>query len=131
LDVRQKKMAILIIILFLLLTTGLAFTGFAIAATGSHLPRIASVLYFISFAVAIGGGIWSTYYYDYFSNPNTHYHGWPIPHVVFQRDNTESEWRDYVGPTIFLALPINWILFLFPPSVVIVATYLIRKKKKK
>lgn len=123
-------MAVLIIVLIFFLAAAIAVTGVILASTSDCLPRIASALYFIAFTVAIGGGIWSTYYYDYFSNPNTHCHGWPIPHVVFQRNNPESEWRDYVGPTIFLALPMNWILFLFPPSLVIVATHIIRRKRK-
>ena len=122
-------MAGVLIILIFLVAFCLVIAAPFTACSSPYVPRSVSVMYIIAAVLAFGGGIWSTYYYDYYTNPNTHFHGWPIPHVVFQRDNSESEWRDYIGPTILLALPMNWIIFLLPPSLGILVTHLIRKKK--
>ena len=59
----------------------------------------------------------TTYRVDYFSNENTHIHGWPVPVVIFQRDDVDAPWLDFVGPTILLALPMNFIIFMLVPSV--------------
>ena len=61
-----------------------------------------------------------TGFFSYYPNPNTHFFGWPIPRVVFQRDTPDSPWLDFVGPTIVLAYPMNFVLFLFVPSVVFI-----------
>jgi hypothetical protein len=53
-----------------------------------------------------------TFYFIYFSNPNTRIHGWPVPVVIFQRDTPEGPWLDYVGPTVVLGFPINLVLLL-------------------
>jgi hypothetical protein len=58
--------------------------------------------------------------FSYYSNPNTHVFGWPIPHVVFQRDTPDSPWLDYVGPTVVLAYPMNFVIFMFIPSAIFV-----------
>jgi len=73
----------------------------------------------------------TTGFFSYFSNPNTHIYGWPIPRVVFQRDDATSPWLDYVGPTIVLAFPMNFILYMFLPSLVFVAVVLSRRRRKK
>jgi hypothetical protein len=62
----------------------------------------------------------TTGYFSYYSNPNTHVFGWPIPRVIFQRDTPDSPWLDYVGPTVALAYPMNFILYMFIPSVIFV-----------
>jgi hypothetical protein len=59
-----------------------------------------------------------TGFFSYYWNPNTHVFGWPIPRVIFQRDTPTSPWLDFVGPTIVLAYPMNFILYMFVPSVV-------------
>jgi hypothetical protein len=59
-----------------------------------------------------------TQFFSYYSNPNTHILGWPIPRVVFQRDTPDSPWLDFIGPTIVLAYPMNFVLYLFIPSVI-------------
>lgn len=120
----------LLVILILLTAVVLVVAGFVVATTSHDIPRSVSVTFFIIAASAIGGGIWSTYYYDYFPNENTHMHGWPVPYVVFQRDNSDSQWLDFVGPTTLLALPLNWLLFLLPPSFSILIFNVIKKRKK-
>jgi hypothetical protein len=119
----------LIILLIPLVLLALAIAGFVTGIAGKHLTTWSRSIYFLSVVAAIGIGAWSTYGYDYFPNPNTHFHGWPIPYVVFQRDNPESEWRDFVGPTTLLAMPLNWLVFLALPSLAILITNQIRKKK--
>jgi hypothetical protein len=64
---------------------------------------------------------WTTNHYDYFPNANTHVHGWPVPVVVFQRDNATSPWLDYVGLTTLLGLPMNFIIFMLLPALVFMA----------
>ena len=119
----------LIILLIPFVLLALAIAGFVTGVAGKHLTTWSRSIYFVSVAAAIGIGAWSTYGYDYFPNPNTHFHGWPIPYVVFQRDNSESEWRDFVGPTTLLAMPLNWLIFLTVPSLAILIMNQIRKKK--
>ncbi len=48
--------------------------------------------------------------YSYYSNPNTRIFGWPIPRIVFQRQNPGEHrgFLDYFGPTIcLLAYPLE------------------------
>jgi hypothetical protein len=52
-----------------------------------------------------------TNYFVYFANPNTQIYGWPIPKVVFQRSSPTGPWLDFLGPTVFLAFPLNFIVF--------------------
>ena len=59
---------------------------------------------------------WMTFWYDYFPNENTQVWGWPVPVVIFQRVDAESPWLDFVGPTVVLGLPMNFILFMFVPA---------------
>jgi len=67
--------------------------------------------------------------FSYFHNPNTQVFGWPIPRVVFQRDTPTGPWLDYIGPTIVLAYPMNFVLFMFFPSVVFLVLALRRRKR--
>ncbi len=76
-----------------------------------------SISYFLVVLLAFIATIVTTAFYSYYSNPNTRVFGWPIPRVVFQRDTPASPWLDYVGPTIVLAYPINFVLYMFIPSV--------------
>lgn len=55
---------------------------------------------------------------SYHPNPNTRVYGWPVPRVIWQRENATTPWLDYIGPTIVLAYPINFLLFMLPPSVI-------------
>lgn len=88
-------------------------------------------LYWLAVLLALVAAIAMTGFFSYYSNPNTHVFGWPIPRVVFQRDTATSAWLDYVGPTIVLAYPMNFILYLFVPSVLFLAVVLRRKRHDK
>ena len=61
-----------------------------------------------------------TYFFSYYENPNTRIYGWPIPSVVFQRDSSSAPWKDYIGPTIVLAYPMNFAIYMSIPSVVFI-----------
>ena len=67
--------------------------------------------------------------YSHYANPNTRIFGWPIPRIVFQRQNPESPWLDYFGPTILLAYPMNFVLYMFIPSVVFILVVRYRHRK--
>jgi hypothetical protein len=73
----------------------------------------------------------STFHCDYFQNANTHVFGWPMPQVIYQRDDANSPWLDYVGTITMLALPLNAIIFLFPPSLGFLAVGLVVSSKKR
>ena len=60
----------------------------------------------------------TTFRYEYFLNENTRAWGWPVPIVIWQRDNAESPWLDFVGPTSILAYPMNLAIFMVIPSAV-------------
>jgi hypothetical protein len=47
-------------------------------------------------------------------NENTYAHGWPIARVVFQRDSPDGPWRDFIGWTLLLAYPLNYLALLVP-----------------
>jgi hypothetical protein len=48
-------------------------------------------------------------------NENTFAYGWPVPRVVFQRDAPDGPWRDFIGWTMFLAYPLNYLALVFVP----------------
>ncbi len=73
--------------------------------------------YWLVAFLAIVAAIVMTGFFSYYSNPNTRVFGWPIPRVIFQRDTPTSPWLDYIGPTILLAYPMKFILYMFVPSV--------------
>ena len=72
-----------------------------------------SISYLFVVLLALVATILTTGVYSYYSNPNTHVFGWPIPRVIFQRDTPTSPSLEYVGPTIVLAYPINFALYMF------------------
>lgn len=47
-------------------------------------------------------------------NENTYAFGWPIPRVVFQRDSPDGPWLDFIGWTLILAYPLNYLALLVP-----------------
>jgi len=73
--------------------------------------------YFIITLLAFLSAFAVTSFFSYYSNPNTHIFGWPVPRVIFQRDTPTSPWLDYVGPTVLLAYPMNFIVYMSIPSV--------------
>lgn len=50
-----------------------------------------------------------TYRYTYMPDIKTRVHGWPIPLVIWQQDET-GKWLDYVGYTVIFAWPLNFII---------------------
>jgi hypothetical protein len=81
--------------------------------------------------LALAATLATTGFLSYFSNPNTHVYGWPIPRVIFQRDTSDSPWLDYVGPTVVLAYPMNFVVYMFLPSLVFISIVLLRRKHEK
>lgn len=112
-------MALFIIAAFLVALV--AVIAAMIKATSDSTSKVLRLSYWSWFVVAAGACIFTTFNYNYYSNSNTRFYGWPIPTVVFQRDDAESPWLDFVGPTSFLAYPMNLILFLIVPSVALLA----------
>ena len=92
-----------------------------IKATSVSISKALSLSYWAWFVVAAGTCVFTTFNYTYYTNSNTRVHGWPIPTVVFQRDDAESPWLDFVGLTTVLAYPMNLILFLVVPSLTLLA----------
>ena len=90
-----------------------------IKAASSSMPKVLRWSYWLWFVVAAGICVFTTFYYTYYTNSNTRFHGWPIPTVVFQRDDADSPWLDFVGPTTLLAYPMNLTTFLVVPSVIL------------
>lgn len=89
--------------------------------------RIVYLVLFITIAV---GAYFTTYRYDYYMNQNTHFYGWPMPTVIYQRQDPSSRWLDFVGlPTVF-AYPINICLLLFVPSLIFLVIRLLRNRRK-
>jgi hypothetical protein len=70
-------------------------------------------------ATVIGAAWFTTYRYRYFADENTEMYGWPMPVVVFQREGPDEPWLDYLGLTVYLAFPINSLLFAFIPSLIL------------
>ncbi len=85
------------------------------------------VSYWLVIVLALAGTIVMTGYFSYYADSNTRVFGWPIPRVIFQRDTPDAPWLDYIGPTIVLAYPLNFLLYIFFPSMV--AVLLSRKRK--
>jgi len=50
-------------------------------------------------------------------NENTFAYGWPVPTVVFQRDSPEGPWLDFIGWTMFLAYPLNYLALVVSPVI--------------
>jgi hypothetical protein len=77
--------------------------------------------YLAALVAAAVAAAWTTFHYDYFSNENTRICGWPVPVVIFQRENPDSHWDDFVGPMTILGYPINVAIFMLIPSGVFLA----------
>jgi hypothetical protein len=86
--------------------------------------------YFALLAIAMLAAAWRTYGFEYHSNENTRIQGWPVPAIVFQRDDPGAPWVDFVGPTTILALPMNFIAFMPVPSVVVLGLAHWRNRKE-
>lgn len=85
-------------------------------------PRSLGCWLCLGFVVlAAVGSYHSTFHFEHWPNENTRFFGWPIPRGVLQRDTPDGPWLDYVGPTLILAWPMNFILFSFLPSFLLLA----------
>lgn len=105
--------------------------AFILVVIGRNVRAWLSRSYLIVMALALVVAFLMTFFFSYYSNPNTHIFGWPIPRVIFQRDTPTSPWLDYVGPTILLAYPMNFILYMFIPSVLAIIFILAWRRRNR
>ncbi len=110
-------MAILLLLAFFAITVIDVWAASAVMFRRGH-GSLLTFFYWLALLFALVAAIAMTGFFSYHSNPNTHLFGWPIPRAVFQRDTAASQWLDFVGPTMVLAYPMNFMLYLFVPSVV-------------
>jgi hypothetical protein len=78
-----------------------------------RLVRIAYVLVFVTCGIVA----YTATGYERRLNENTRVVGWPVPVVIYQRDDPNSPWLDFVGPTTVFGYPLNLAIFMFVPSV--------------
>ena len=117
---RQRLCVVIAILLIgFILATALVGRAVVIVMRG-RLAKGIRVLSFCGFAAAAVAACYMTFYYTYDPRPNERIHGWPIPVVIFQRDNADTPWLDFVGIYSYLALPVNFILFALLPSLAVI-----------
>ena len=63
-------------------------------------------------------------------NEDTYAYGWPIPRVVFQRKALGEPWLDFVGPTVILAYPMNYVIYTLLPVIALLIFVLSTNKKR-
>lgn len=61
--------------------------------------------YWIVALLAVAGAIGMTGFFSYYSNPNTHVFGWPIPRVVFQREHRHHPGWITLAPRLCWHIP--------------------------
>lgn len=120
-------MCALLALAFLAATGIVIWAGIEIVARGKA-GLLLSVAYGAIFCVAAIGTFFTTFRYEYFSNENTRVYGWPVPGIIFQREDANSPWLDFVGPTLLLAYPMNLVIFMFLPSVVFIGLAFWRRR---
>jgi hypothetical protein len=64
-------------------------------------------------------------------NENTFAYGWPVPRVVFQRDAPDGPWLDFIGWTMFLAYPLNYLALVSIPALLSMVVLGFRKHMQK
>src|SRR5262245_27754403 len=106
-----------VVLLFASMFLLVLWTSFAVFG-GNCARTLVRTAYSAGLLIAASVAAYSTFFYDYFPDPNTHVVGWPIPTIIFQRDDANSPWLDFVGPTVIFAYPMNFALFMFLPCVV-------------
>jgi hypothetical protein len=121
-------MAILLLSIFLAIVA-VDIWAVILVVVGRSVRKWLSRSYFLVVMLAFIAAFLVTSFFSYYSNPNTHVFGWPIPRVIFQRDTPTSPWLDYVGPTIVLAYPMNFILYMFIPSVAAIIFILLWRRR--
>ena len=90
---------------------------------------IARYSYMVLTAILAATALWTTYGYDAYWNEHTRAFGWPVPYLILQRDDPSdpnSPWLDFVGWTMIFALPMNFIIFMFIPSLLFLAAPYLR-----
>ena len=109
------------IVAFLLGLLIAAWTPFHLfrAARGS---RALKLIYVIAFTTCIIAAFQMTFRYIYYWDSNTRVHGWPFFCVIWQRKDANSQWLDFVGLISVLAFPLNFLVFLMPPSFLVLCT---------
>jgi len=110
-------MALLLITVFTAVVAIDVWAGIVVVFKCRNKVRLQSSYYATVFLTFLAAML-ATLFISYYDNPNTRVFGWPIPRVVFQRETPTSPWLDYIGPTIVLAYPMNFVLYLLIPSVV-------------
>ena len=108
-------MAALILLLFLAALA--VVVGSAVVVLTGAAGHVARYAYIAVAIVVFGVSYWATSY-DYYQNANTHIYGWPIPAIVWQRENATSPWADF---PFYGAFPLNLILFMSVPSLAFLA----------
>jgi hypothetical protein len=93
-----------------------------------HRSKRLKGLYIAVFIFCVVLSLVTTFFYSYTPNQNTRVYGWPVPTVIFQRDGPNAPWLDFVGTTTMLAYPINLILYLCLPSILIMLLVLRRSR---
>ena len=121
-------MAILLLILFLAMIVVDVWAA-VVVIFKKRLSGWLRSSYFIITLLAFVAAFAVTSFFSYYSNPNTHIFGWPVPRVIFQRDTPTSPWLDYVGPTILLAYPMNFVVYMSIPSVAFIILAMRRRRK--
>ena len=109
-------MTALLIIVLLMAAAAIAWTTACVM--DGMAGRRAKHAYLATLGTAGFAAWWTAYRYNFFANENTHVYGWPVPWLIFQRDDAQSPWLDYVGPAVLFGLPMNFILFAFLPCLV-------------
>ncbi|MGO8763746.1 MAG: hypothetical protein ACLQSR_01265 [Limisphaerales bacterium] len=100
-----------------------------LVVVGRGVRKWLGFFYFLVVLLAFMVAFLMTSSYSYYANPNTHIFGWPIPRVIFQRDTPTSPWLDYVGTISALSYPMNFVLYMFFPSVVAVILILLLRRR--
>src|SRR5208282_6772843 len=116
-------MATLLTVLFILAAVLVIVTPLCVFLS-PHISKKLKKLYVVVFVLCVALASVTTFFLKYNANQNTRVYGWPVPIVIFQRDGPNAPWLDYVGPTPLLAYPVNLVLYLCVPSLLIVLTLL-------
>lgn len=99
---------------------------YAVVSRKVYNPKL-RIAYYAWIVVSAIATYLTTFHVSYPYDANTVIFGWPIPLGVFQRQSAASPWVDFVGPGLLLAYPLNLLLFLFIPSVLVVIHWLRHK----
>ena len=105
--------------LFFLFAALVVLLAAVIVLHGRYANLWLRIMYYVWFISATVGAYATTFWCEYYPNPNTRFCGWPVPRVVFQRADAASPWKDYICSSIVFAYPMNFLLYILPPSIVV------------